>query len=285
MVIMPRIVIATCNALPELQPSDAVFARALRDQGADVAAAAWNGDQQAFEDVDAAIIRSAWDYQETPKVFAEWFGTLAANMPVFNPAAMMQRNLSKRYLLDLQAAGVSIPPLKLVEPTAESIAAAMDSLKLQTAVVKPEVGATSSGLSVVRRADRAGIFRAAEKMAMPGLVQALAPEIESAGETSFIFIDGAFTHAVTKRPKQGDIRCQAEFGGTAELVSPAGWAVDEAVRILNMLPETPLYARIDAIVLDEGLQLMEVELIEPELFFTYCPDAAVRLAAALIRRL
>jgi hypothetical protein len=120
---------------------------------------------------------------------------------------------------------------------------------------------------------------------MPGLVQALAPEIETAGETSFTFIDGEFTHAVTKTPKSGDIRCQAEFGGTSKLAEPPAWALVQAARILNMFAEMPLYARIDVIMLDGRLQLMEVELIEPELFFTYCPEAAARLAAALIKHL
>ncbi|WDI32577.1 hypothetical protein PUV54_05135 [Hyphococcus flavus] len=282
---MKSVTIATCIEQQQLQESDAVFAETLAARECEVLAAPWNGDQAAFENADAVIIRSTWDYQNSPQAFVAWFEALALKIPVFNSAQLIRRNMSKRYLLDLQTAGVAMPPLSLVVPTADSIAAGMDTLGLQVAVVKPEFGATSSGLSIVKRTDEAGLAKAAEKMAMPGLVQALAAEIESIGETSFMFIDGVYTHAMTKKPKAGDIRCQAEFGGTVELASPPAHAIDDAARILAMMDETPLYARIDGILLDEGLQLMEVELIEPELFFTYCPEAAARLAAALIERL
>ena len=52
-----------------------------------------------------------------------------------------------------------------------------------------------------------------------------------------------------------------------------------------MLPEAPIYARVDGLVLDGTLMLMEVELIEPELFFHLAPEAADKLAAAVVTRL
>jgi len=281
---MKQITIATCLEQPHLQPSDAVLAAALCARGVSVSAAPWNGDQAAFIEADAIVIRSTWDYQKAPQAFASWLDGLGA-AGVFNVPALMRWNMSKRYLVELAQAGVATPPLQLVEPNAAAITAAMDALELAEAVVKPEYGATASGLSAVARSDPAGIAAAAEKMAMPGLVQALVPEITNVGETSLIFIDGAYSHAVTKRPKSGEIRCQAEFGGVTDLASPPDWAVDAARHILTLLPEPPLYARIDGILLDGRLQLMEVELIEPELFFTYCPEGADRLAAALAERL
>jgi hypothetical protein len=45
---------------------------------------------------------------------------------------------------------------------------------------------------------------------------------------------------------------------------------------------TPLYARIDAIVFRDRFWLMEVELIEPELFFRFAPAAATTLSHALM---
>ena len=197
----------------------------------------------------------------------------------------MQWNLSKRYLLSLADLGAPLPPTRTVAPDSTSIAAMMDEMDLATAVVKPEFGATSSGLSVVEIGDVAGLNAAAASLAMPGIMQPLLTEISIRGETSFVFIDGAFTHAVTKRPKTGEIRCQKEFGGVSEQVNPPDWAVAEAHRILKMAPGDPVYARVDAIILDDTLQLMELELIEPELFFTYSHEAADRFAAALMKRL
>ncbi len=280
-----NIVFATCLAQPAMQESDAVAARALEARGVVVTAAPWNGDQAVFERADAVIIRSTWDYQKTPDAFAGWLQSLDDGRPVFNPPAIMRANMSKRYLLDLAAKGAPLPPTRGVEAEVGAIIAAMDEMGLEEAVVKPEFGATGSGLSLVRREDEEGLVAAAAKMAMPGLVQALVPEIMVRGETSFMFIGGGFTHAVTKRPKSGEIRCQAEYGGASALASPPEWAIAEARRILGLIPGAPLYARVDGVVLDGAMRLMEVELIEPELFFTYAPDVASRFADALIERL
>jgi hypothetical protein len=55
--------------------------------------------------------------------------------------------------------------------------------------------------------------------------------------------------------------------------------------MLAAVPGRPLYARVDACVVDGALMLMELELIEPDLFLTTDPDAPERMAAALIREL
>lgn len=282
---MTHIVFATCNASPDVQPSDAVVRDALVARGVQVDVAPWNGSQKAFEGVDAVVLRSTWDYQHTPMVFQHWLEQCATTGVLLNPLPIVRWNLSKRYLLSLAGLGAPLPPTRAVAPNPVSIAAMMDEMGLAKAVVKPEFGATSSGLSVVERDDTPGLTAAAEALAMPGIMQPLLTEISIRGETSFIFIDGAFTHAVTKRPKKGEIRCQKEFGGVSEQAHPPDWAIEEARHILQMAPDDPVYARVDAIILDDTLQLMELELIEPELFFTYSLEAADRFAAALMKRL
>lgn len=282
---MTNIVFATCNASPEIQPSDVLVCDALAARGVNVAAAPWNGPQGAFQTADAVVIRSTWDYQYAPRDFEAWLMHRDQNGLVLNSPSLMRWNMSKEYLLALAEEGAPLPPTRRVAPTAASIAAVMDEMGLAQAVVKPEFGATSSGLSIVNREDEAGLEKAARSLAMPGVMQPVLSEIKSRGETSFIFIDGDFTHAVTKMPKAGEIRSQKEFGGSSERTDPPGWAVEEARRVLFMAPEPSLYARVDAIVLDDGMQLMELELIEPELFFTYAPEAADWFAAALMSRL
>ncbi len=286
-----NIVFATCRAKPGLQAGDAALATALERFGVCVTPAPWNGPLDLFAQADTVVIRSTWDYQKTPEDFALWLDWLGDTVRVFNPPGLMRWNMSKRYLLELEGKGAPLPATRSVDPTAQSIAAAMDMLGLSEAVVKPEIGATGSGLSRVRRRDASELEAAAAKMAAPGFVQALIPEISTAGETSLIFIAGMFSHAVTKRPRSGEILCQSDHGGAVEAAAPPGWAIAEAARILAMLPEAPLYARVDAVLLDGRLQLMEVELIEPELFFTYAPATpnhpgpAELFASALLERL
>ena len=45
----------------------------------------------------------------------------------------------------------------------------------------------------------------------------------------------------------------------------------------------PVYARVDLVRSVDGLRLMEIELIEPELFFRFHPPAATAFAQALAR--
>ena len=43
--------------------------------------------------------------------------------------------------------------------------------------------------------------------------------------------------------------------------------IAQAAKALSSLPEVPLYARVDGIARDGAFVLMELELIEPNLFF------------------
>jgi hypothetical protein len=55
--------------------------------------------------------------------------------------------------------------------------------------------------------------------------------------------------------------------------------------VLSLLPAPALYARIDGVDARDGFILMEVEVNEPGLFLPLAPDAAERLAEAIVRRL
>jgi len=280
-----NLVFASCNKYPDLQPSDAALAQVLEERGAAVRAAPWNGPQEAFANADAIVVRSTWDYPTDIEAFTAWLGGLAQYPCVINSPDLMGWNLSKRYLESLAAMGAPLPPTRFVEPSPHAIEAAMESLGLVEAVVKPEIGATASGLSIVRRGDARGLAAAAARLGQPGLVQPKLAEIETFGETSMMFADGEFTHAVIKRAKSGDIRVQEDHCGVTAPVRPPDWAIDEAKRVLAMIPEPAVYARVDAIILDAGLWLMEVELIEPDLFLNHAPDAAGELAASILRKL
>jgi glutathione synthase/RimK-type ligase-like ATP-grasp enzyme len=116
------------------------------------------------------------------------------------------------------------------------------------------------------------------------LIQALEPSI-SEGEYSVIFLAGRYSHTVLKTPQQGEFKCQSEFGGTVQKVPE-----DEVPRIAKSIAENVIeyitekfssvaYARIDGIMRssDEFL-IMEVELIEPELWVDEYADPVCREA-------
>jgi hypothetical protein len=108
--------------------------------------------------------------------------------------------------------------------------------------------------------------------------------IRTAGEHSLIFFDGEFSHAVLKQPAAGDFRVQNEYGGSMTLVPAAEWIVEQAAGALAMAPDQCLYARVDVVVMDRAVIVMELELIEPLLFLALHPAAPTRFAQAIASR-
>lgn len=88
-----------------------------------------------------------------------------------------------------------------------------------------------------------------------------------------------------KRAAPGDFRVQSIWGGTVERVEPDAEAVQVAERALAQLDAAPLYARVDLVAAPDGaLNLIELELIEPNLYLTQHPPAAATLAEAALLR-
>ncbi len=104
---------------------------------------------------------------------------------------------------------------------------------------------------------------------------------------SFVFVDGALSHALRKIAADGDYRIQSLYGGREEVYAPSPSEIEDAAAILHMLPgETPLYARIDMVRGDDGvLLLMEAEAIEPYLYPEQGSELGERVAKAISRRL
>ncbi|MHA7873327.1 MAG: hypothetical protein ACX939_13340, partial [Hyphococcus sp.] len=82
---MKTIIFATCNEQPQIQPGDTHLVEAFVARGATVTAAPWNGAQAPFSSADAIVVRSTWDYPQTPDAFIRWLSTLEGRRQVVNP--------------------------------------------------------------------------------------------------------------------------------------------------------------------------------------------------------
>ena len=76
---------------------------------------------------------------------------------------------------------------------------------------------------------------------------------------------------------------QSDFGGTVEPTRPEEHVVAAASRVLAAAPGPTVYARVDLCLVDGRAQLMELELLEPALFFSHEAAAAARFVEALTR--
>lgn len=289
----PLVVIAACTRTDLIPPDDAPLAGAFERAGARVWRHAWDDAGVDWSRFDLCAVRSTWDYYRKVERFGVWLGHVASCCPVVNPTALMRWNVNKAYLLELSLAGVSVIPTRLGR--AEDLEGVIESIRPRSpagVVLKPAVGAGAEGLSLLAAGERLSPERRAAALGPTGtaLVQPMLESIRTAGETSLVWIDGAWSHAVRKVPTRGDIRVQTEWGGVYTVVEPTAaqrrvgeMAISAAAAASGA---APVYARVDLADLDDGAPaLMELEVIEPELFFGHVPGAADRLARAMLARL
>jgi glutathione synthase/RimK-type ligase-like ATP-grasp enzyme len=278
-----RIVLATCRSKPALTPSDTLLAEALEGGGATVVAEPWDVVIPDGDDRDIVCLRSTWDYHRRWTEFRAWIGEFTGrNGKLWNPAETVLWNADKLYLRELGEAGIALPRTRWFAPGERpDCGACLREWGAARAVLKPRVSASASGTYLISDGRSLSDEEWLPLETSGSLLQAFVPEIESQGEISLVYLDGSFSHAVRKRPAGGDFRVQAHFGGSLEGVAPP-----ESVRAFGdsvLAVSRPwLYARVDLVETDRGPVLMELELIEPDLFLT--AGAAGRLAAALLAR-
>lgn len=244
----------------------------------------WSSIDEAVS-ADLIVLRSTWDYHKRIEEFRAWLDRMErAGRRIVNSPATVRWNADKSYLLELEAEGIAIPrTLMLDDATPGTIHAVLEEAGWTNAVLKPRVSATAHGTFRIRAHDVEWHKQLAETRQTGSLIQEYVAEITIRGELSLLFFDGQFSHAAIKKPKQGDFRVQTDFGGTAEPTTPSDAAIEFAERVLAARPTEWLYARVDLVETDRGPLLMELELIEPHLFFDLVPAAAARLADPLLR--
>ncbi len=257
-----------------------IEAQALVDAGAQVEPIRWT-DERDLGAFDLILPLVAWGYH---KDFERWLRLLdrleAESAIVENPLPLLRWNGDKAYLAELGAKGVPTVPTMIVDLLDEqSLRRARDTLGCSDIVVKPPVSASAYGTFRLRERDPFPEPVRGWRM----LVQPWIETITNSGEYSLIYFAGQFSHSVSKVPLPGEFRVQPEFGGIITRCDPPAGAQEVAVAALSAAPSPSTYARVDLIVgNDEGLQVMELELIEPALFLAQAPDACPSFARAVL---
>ncbi len=281
------VALATSRELADLWAGDRIFLDELRRRGHRAEPIVWNDDRADWRPWDAVVIRSCWDYHLSPGRFRAWIDHLAAlGVRTINPPEMLRWNMHKGYLLDIARAGGRIPPTRLVaRGTPGTLGEHLRSAGWRDAVVKPAISSSGQSTRLVRGAPGPEDEHAFAGATAAGdvLLQAYVPEVAAGGEWSLVFFEGRYSHAALKRAAPGEFRVHIEWGGTVETAAPPAALVAQAQRLVDTLRLDATYARVDGTDVAGELTVMELELIEPELFFDRHPDAAARLAGAVER--
>lgn len=282
------IVFATCAHQPFITADDRPLAEALAALGYPVEPEPWTDiDPDTHLTSDPVVLRSTWDYHRVPTMFAAWLDAMAdSRRPLLNPAGVARANIDKIYLQGLAAAGIAIPATRwIARPDAAAIEAVLREEGWARAVLKPRIGATAHGTFLVTAGHLPTEDDLAAVRAAGGLLQEFIPEIRDRGEVSMVYAGGAFSHAVTRRAPGGDFRVEKDFGGTVEAIAPSSGLLGFGETVMAQVPPSCAYARVDVVDSARGPLLMEVELIEPELYFSIVPGSAERMARVIVDRL
>ncbi|MDX5339016.1 MAG: hypothetical protein LPK25_08315 [Cyclobacteriaceae bacterium] len=231
-----------------------------------------------WDQFDLVVIRSPWDYQDhLPEFLRVLYRIDHSKTMLLNPLEVVHWNINKSYLFELGSKGVElVPTLKPSILQLSDIREAFHTFQTEELVVKPLIGANADDTYRLKISDEQQW-----PMVLPpfknkvGILQPFIPSIIQEGEFSLIFFQGKLSHTILKTVKNGDFRVQEEHGGgVIPIPNPEPALVEAAAKALAALPEQPFYARVDLVRTPQNtFALMELELIEPCLYFRFDPES------------
>lgn len=267
---MKRVALVTAAQARTLDEDLPPLLKALPNASVEV----WDDPRVDWDAFDLAVVRSTWDYVPRREEFLRWAGRVPR---LANPAPILRWNTDKRYLRELEEAGIPIVPTQWVAP-GESFEIRFDG----PVVVKPTVGAGAK--DAARHESPATAAEHVRRLQVSGrtaMIQPYQADIDRDGETGLVYLGGEFSHAIRKgailRP---DVRYVDGLYAQEEIRPRDPTAAERALaeRILARVPGV-LYARVD---LAPGPLLLELELAEPSLFFAFGHGSAERMARAIL---
>jgi hypothetical protein len=276
------VALAIHRDLPEGTTDDRLLADALIAAGARPRLAVWNDSGVEWGRAGRTAIRSTWDYHLRPEAWFAWLDAIEPVTTVVNPVPVLRWNSRKRYLLDLERAGVAIVPTLLVDAGSPCQAAAASASRGWTdVVIKPAIGASAKGADRFTGAAIGGGGQAhleALLAAGDALIQPFQPAVDDERERSIVIIDGVVSHAFTKPPFLRGVG-----DGLGESLHPPSAAeLALAEQAVAAVPGPVTYARVDMVPTPDGPMLMELELIEPDLGLRLFLPAVASLAHAIL---
>jgi hypothetical protein len=236
-------------------------------------------DPQDWAQFEAIIVRTPWDYFQKINQFWQSLEHIAAKTLLLNPLPLMQWNRDKHYLLELQQQGVEILPSFEIR-NLKHLLETMQTLEADRFVLKPFVSAGAYKTYAFEAGKIPAEIEQINFSQESFMLQPFLKEIQTQGEASLMYFNNEFSHAILKLPALGDFRVQEDFGGVVKKYIPGTAELSLAEKVLSLIPFKALYARVDISWWRERPCLMEVELIEPELFFRMNPESALKLVKA-----
>lgn len=264
---------------------DELLHKALEARGLTSVRVDWADPEVDWESFRCAVFRTTWDYFERVKEFTRWLNRVESLTRLCNDISLIRWNMDKHYLLDLEKRGIPVVNSLIIEKGSRlDLSELLDQSGWSEGVIKPCVSGAARHTYRVNRENASGIEAFIQPLVMGEsfMLQPFLPEIMRTGEDTLMVIGGEVTHAVRKVAKEGDFRVQDDHGGTVHEYTPLAEQEELAVKAISACDPFPVYGRVDMVRDDKGeWVVMELELIEPELWMRTHPPAAGVFADAI----
>lgn len=252
--------------------------------GWEVSEISWRADQVDWNQFEVVVIRSPWDYQDHPEAFLKVLEQIDRSQAILlNSLETVCWNISKSYLKDFAEKGVPIvPTLWFDSIDLAGMRAAYSDWTTPELIIKPQISANADDtFRLTPEALEDTSLKLTELFSnRDHLVQPFLPAIVEEGEYSLFYFGGEYSHAISKQPGVGDFRVQEEHGGQLLRIKPKVKLRAAADKVMAALSEPLLYARVDLVRHQQDFVLMELEAIEPSLYFNMAEEAAGNFAKA-----
>ena len=279
---MKKVAFLSMDSLEDFVCYDNFLYAPLRELGWQAETVSWRNRQVNWNDYDAVLIRSCWDYQDDPNQFLSVLHQIEESSAwLENKLELVNWNLDKKYLRELESAGIKIvPTLWMSKFSSSGIMGLFEELDTNEIVIKPNISANADDTfkltpekALLSASMLQTVFAQRDYMVQPfmhGIVEE--------GEYSLFFFADEYSHTILKEPKARDFRVQEEHGGILKAVEPEASLLAAARQVLKAVNPKPLYSRVDFVRMNDGFALMELEIIEPSLYFNMDPASPKRFA-------
>lgn len=275
--------------LRNILDDDRLLQASLRELGLKSVRVDWARPDVEWSRFQCAVFRTTWDYFDRYQEFQNWLARVQGLTRLCNPLGTVRWNADKHYLSDLEKQGIRAVPSYFIE---RGNTRPLEDLLAETgwseAVIKPAVSGAARHTYRVQAGNLDNVKPIVQQLLQVEslILQPFLSHIIEHGEDTLMVFDGRYTHAVRKRAKPGDFRVQDDHGGTVESYTPSAEQIKFAEQAMAACHPLPTYGRVDmARDLNGDWAVMELELIEPELWLRLYPPAARAFAAAIAKQL
>jgi len=281
---------------PQLTPyinnvllEDRLVQEAIERKGLKVGRMDWATPNFDWSCAKALLFRTIWDYFERWDEFDIWLKHIEKTVPTINAISTIKWNVDKHYLGDLRDKGINVPPFKIAHKGDEiTLSQIFEENNFNEVVLKPTISGGAFETYRIHKNEIATYEKAFARLISERdmMVQSFQKNVLEKGEISLMLFNGQFSHSILKIAKPGDFRVQDDHGGTVHHYQATPEEIKFAQKAVAACSPLPTYARVD-IFYDNNNQpsLVELELIEPELWFRFNEKAADKLASAVIGQL